>query len=254
LSTISDAGTAAALNVPAAGNAAAGEVVKGNDGRLTDSRTPTAHASTHASAGSDPITIAESQVTNLTTDLAAKAPLASPTFTGTPAAPTATAGTNTTQLATTAFVTSAVAAGGGGGGGGGILAALSYSGGSTATVSTTSSTMADVDATNLAITFDVPASGKVVVTLNGWLAGAGPSTTYNWGLRESTTTVADAIVAFATGSAQFRETVRFLITGLTPGASKTYKWAHRLSSGSNSSGITYGGANIGITMTVESAA
>jgi hypothetical protein len=32
------------------------------------------------------------------------APLASPTFTGTPAAPTAAAGTNTTQLATTAFV------------------------------------------------------------------------------------------------------------------------------------------------------
>lgn len=39
---------------------------------------------------------------------ALKADLASPTFTGTPAAPTATAGTNTTQLATTAFVTSAV--------------------------------------------------------------------------------------------------------------------------------------------------
>jgi hypothetical protein len=33
-----------------------------------------------------------------------KAPLASPTFTGTPAAPTAAAGTSTTQLATTAFV------------------------------------------------------------------------------------------------------------------------------------------------------
>jgi hypothetical protein len=40
--------------------------------------------------------------------LALKAPLASPTFTGTPAAPTATAGTNTTQLATTAFVTTAI--------------------------------------------------------------------------------------------------------------------------------------------------
>ncbi len=37
--------------------------------------------------------------------------LASPTFTGTPAAPTATAGTNTTQLATTAFVTGAVSTG-----------------------------------------------------------------------------------------------------------------------------------------------
>lgn len=36
--------------------------------------------------------------------IALKANIASPTFTGTPAAPTATAGTNTTQLATTAFV------------------------------------------------------------------------------------------------------------------------------------------------------
>lgn len=101
-----------------------------------------------AVAGDIP-TIAESQVTNLTSDLAAKAPLASPaltgaptaptasaadnstklattayvdaadalkaplaspTLTGTPAAPTATAGTNTTQLATTAFVTTAQAA------------------------------------------------------------------------------------------------------------------------------------------------
>lgn len=40
---------------------------------------------------------------------ALKANIASPTFTGTPAAPTASAGTNTTQLATTAFVTTAVA-------------------------------------------------------------------------------------------------------------------------------------------------
>lgn len=38
------------------------------------------------------------------TQLDAKAPIASPTFTGTPAAPTATVGTATTQLATTAFV------------------------------------------------------------------------------------------------------------------------------------------------------
>ena len=37
--------------------------------------------------------------------LAAKAPLASPNFTGIPLAPTANAGTNTTQIATTAFVT-----------------------------------------------------------------------------------------------------------------------------------------------------
>ena len=40
--------------------------------------------------------------------VSSKADLASPTFTGTPSAPTATAGANTTQLATTAFVNTAV--------------------------------------------------------------------------------------------------------------------------------------------------
>lgn len=85
-----------------------------------------AHASTHAAAGSDPVTLSQSQVTNLTTDLAgkaalahshvqgdvtnlttdlaAKAPLASPALTGSPTAPTAAVDTNTTQVATTAFV------------------------------------------------------------------------------------------------------------------------------------------------------
>lgn len=43
-----------------------------------------------------------------------RAALASPTFTGTPAAPTATAGTNTTQLATTAFVQAQMVASGAG--------------------------------------------------------------------------------------------------------------------------------------------
>ena len=46
----------------------------------------------------------------LQAQLDAKAPLASPTLTGTPAAPTASAGTNTTQLATTAFVEADVTA------------------------------------------------------------------------------------------------------------------------------------------------
>lgn len=38
-----------------------------------------------------------------------RAPVASPTFTGTPKAPTATAGTNSTQIATTEFVGTAIA-------------------------------------------------------------------------------------------------------------------------------------------------
>ena len=49
-------GTAAALNVAASGDAASTEVVKGDDTRMTNARTPSAHASTHADGGSDEIT------------------------------------------------------------------------------------------------------------------------------------------------------------------------------------------------------
>jgi hypothetical protein len=41
----------------------ASHVVTANDTRLSDARTPTAHASTHASAGSDPVSLAASQIT-----------------------------------------------------------------------------------------------------------------------------------------------------------------------------------------------
>jgi len=51
-----------------------------------------------------------SQVTGLQTALDAKAPLVSPSMTGTPTAPTAASGTNTVQLATTGFVTAAIGA------------------------------------------------------------------------------------------------------------------------------------------------
>ena len=53
--------------------------------------------------------IAQSKISGLSTSLGLKADLASPALTGTPTAPTAAAGTNTTQVATTAFVGTAVA-------------------------------------------------------------------------------------------------------------------------------------------------
>ena len=64
------------------------DAVQSVDGRsgtvtLNDLYAAKTHASTHASGGADPVTLAQSQVTSLTSDLAAKAPLASPTFTGT---------------------------------------------------------------------------------------------------------------------------------------------------------------------------
>lgn len=56
----------------------------------------------NTSDANKPVSAAQQTALNL------KANLAGPTFTGVPAAPTAAAGTNTTQIATTAFVTAAV--------------------------------------------------------------------------------------------------------------------------------------------------
>jgi len=73
----SDALTPADIGAaPASGispSAITGTAVVDSDARLTDSRTPTAHAASHGSGGSDAITVAQSQVTNLTTDLSGKA-------------------------------------------------------------------------------------------------------------------------------------------------------------------------------------
>jgi hypothetical protein len=68
-------------------NRVTGTAVITTDSRLSDARTPLAHAATHGSAGSDPVTLAQSQITNLVSDLSAKAPSASPTFTGTVTTP-----------------------------------------------------------------------------------------------------------------------------------------------------------------------
>lgn len=71
-------GTAAVADI----GTGSGKVLSATDTSVTNARTPTAHASTHATGGTDVVTLAESQITNLTTDLAAKAPLASPALTG----------------------------------------------------------------------------------------------------------------------------------------------------------------------------
>lgn len=69
---------------------------------------------TQANAASTYATIASlSNYLLITTAAATYAPLASPSLSGIPTAPTAAPGTNTTQLATTAFVQTAIGAGSG---------------------------------------------------------------------------------------------------------------------------------------------
>jgi len=64
---ITGLGTAAVKDIPATGNASATQVVYGSDTRLTDSRTPSAHASSHANGGTDALTLSASQITGLAT-------------------------------------------------------------------------------------------------------------------------------------------------------------------------------------------
>ena len=58
-------GTAAAVNVPGSGNATNAQAVLGNDTRLSDARTPKAHALTHGSGGSDQVTLLRAQISDL---------------------------------------------------------------------------------------------------------------------------------------------------------------------------------------------
>ena len=101
--------TASGGNLPnaailAAVTAAAG----GGGGNVSNSGTPT---NGQFAQWTDATHIQGVAASTITTGFA---PLASPTFTGDPKAPTPTAGDNDTSIATTAFVTAAVAAAGGG--------------------------------------------------------------------------------------------------------------------------------------------
>lgn len=104
----------------------------------------------------------------------------------------------------------------------------------------TSGTMVDLDAANLKVDFVVPPSGKVLVKLSG--AGTVASGAGNgfWGLREGSTTIATTMVFV--GGANPTPSRAMLITGLTPGAAKTYKWGAYVTTGqmNNWTGPTYG--------------
>ena len=80
--TITSTGTIAADIAPS-GAGTSTQLVGATDSRLTNARTPTAHAASHAAAGSDPLTLSQSQITNLTTDLAGKVPTTRQVIAGT---------------------------------------------------------------------------------------------------------------------------------------------------------------------------
>ena len=125
-------------------NGATGAVVLSADDLNAD------HSATNYTAGDVNI---DDHLVGIDTALGLLAPLASPTFTGTPAAPTATQGDNSTTLATTAYVDTAVAGVGGG-------TSYTYS-----AISTTTTAQAwyhySVDTSGGVVTLNLPALASV---------------------------------------------------------------------------------------------
>lgn len=119
----------------------------------------------------------------------------------------------------------------GGGGTAELLAYKTYALGGSLTAST--DTLIDADATNLAVTFTAPASTNVLVRLSGTMrVSAAVANRVLWGLREGTT-----VIAGGNGAGQFvgyvftatvvilqATSVAFPVLGIS-GGSHTYKWA-----------------------------
>lgn len=112
-----------------------------------------------------------------------------------------------------------------------ILNTTYYAAGSDgATFTSTSTTLVDVDATNLSVTFTVPPSGKVVVRMSGLCREAGGNNVY-LGVRSGSSTVSGTEATGMSGASFSRPNYQVEVSGLTPGDSLTYKMAYRCDAG-----------------------
>lgn len=124
----------------------------------------------------------------------------------------------------------------------GLIAQTHYGPGSNSALNTTSTTLVDIDATNLAATFTVPASGKVLVVLQGVVTCG--TDDIHFGLREGSTTVGPVTMLGRTTNRQLFSCA-IPVTGLTPGAVKTYKWAWAVASAVTAT-FSYGPGGINV--------
>jgi hypothetical protein len=105
-----------------------------------------------------------------------------------------------------------------------------------------------IDTTNLRLTFTVPPSGKVLVRLKGQVHGATTMPSILLGVLEGATVIGrgapiGGLVNTAVATAIVAQEVSFVVSGLTPGASKTWDAAYGVETLLASTGLKYGGPN-----------
>lgn len=124
----------------------------------------------------------------------------------------------------------------------GLLAIKSYNP-TTGVVLQTTTSFADIDATNVAITFMVPSSGAVTVQFD--VDGYANGSSMNYRLAEGGVAVegTETEILYSSAANTVRLSYKVLITGLTPGVSKTYTLQHK--GNSTASATRYGGASNG---------
>lgn len=145
-----------------------------------------------------------------------------------------TIGITKPNATTIAINATGAAAAAGGGSGTELLGLTAYgpSGDNTYSVTTTSD--ADVDATNLTVTFTAPASGNVLVKMSSLMNDGNFNA--HWTVRESSSTVGESYISSGVNKA-IRAQANIYITGISAG-SHTYKFGAYTSGGTMS--IHYG--------------
>ena len=124
------------------------------------------------------------------------------------------------------------------GNGSGLIGLTAYNPAANTTVTSTSSTVSDVDATNALVSFVAPPSGIVLVRLTA-LQTSISSSGYYWGLRSGTDTPVFMAGLGATTSIA-KMAVPGRVSGLTPGTTYNWKWCHRTYNNSATATIYYG--------------
>lgn len=142
------------------------------------------------------------------------------------------------------------------GAGGGALAITEYAPTAQTIVTasvTSGSPWADIDASNLAISFTAPGSGKVIARLTAFADSSDDTGRYQWRLFDGSNQVGKFVTASRSIAGNIN-TGHVYITGLTGGNSYTLTWQHRqigsgngrviLHSGDGSTAVGFGPAHI----------